>query len=183
MPASIIIISGPPGAGKTSISQNLAEKSLYDRAVHIKVDDFWQSIRKGYTHPWLNDSGHQNETVTEAAAASARTFYDGGYEVFVDGVLGPWFLQPWIMVAKSGIDVRYIILRPDEDTTVLRATKRQQREHFPLSTEIIKSVWGSFNNLGEYEPYVLDTTGQTIEESTAAIQDILLGDRYRITMP
>ena len=180
MSARIVIISGSPGTGKTSTSKMLAEKSLYDRAVHLQIDDFWQCIRKGYIHPWLSNSGEQNETVIEAVAASASNFSKGGYEVFVDGVLGPWFLKPWSKIAKNGIDVRYIILRPAEDSTVLRAAKRQQREQFPLDTEIIRNVWNSFNNLGEYESHVLDTTGQTIVESTAIIQNKLLGDEYRI---
>ena len=113
-------------------------------------------------------------------AASARQFAKSGYEVYVDGVLGPWFLKPWIKKAKNGVDVRYIILRPDEETTVFRAAERQQREYFPLDAEIIKNVWGSFNNLGEYESHVLDTTGQTVEESTGIIQDMLTRNKYRI---
>jgi len=180
MSARIVIVSGSPGTGKTSISQVLTEKSLYNRAVHIQVDDFWQCIRKGYIHPWLNDSVDQNETVMKAVAACAAKFSKGGYEVFVDGVLGPWFLKPWIKIAKKGVDVRYIILRPDEDTTVFRAAKRPQREQFPLDAEIVKDVWSGFNNLGKYESHVLDTTGQSIEESTEIIQTMLHGNNYRI---
>lgn len=30
----------------------------------------------------------------EAVAASAERFSAGGYEVFVDGTIGPWFLEP-----------------------------------------------------------------------------------------
>ena len=180
MSARVVIISGPPGTGKTSISKVLAEKSLHDRAVHIQLDDFWQCIRKGYIHPWLDNSAGQNETVIEAAAASARMFVKSGYEVFVDGVLGPWFLKPWVEIAKSDVDVRYIILRPDEDTTIFRAANRQQREHFPLNSEIIKNVWNSFSNLDKYEPHTLNTTGQTVEESTTIIQSMLLRCNYRI---
>ena len=177
MPAQIIIISGSPGTGKTSVSRMLAEKSLHKRAVHIQADDYWQSISKGYIHPWLSDSGKQNETVLKAVAASAKTFAKGGYEVFVDGVIGPWFIKPWVKLAKKGIDVRYIILRADEATTVLRATTRQQRESFPLNSEIIKNLWASFCDLGSYESHVLDTTGQSVEESAAAVQCMLLGDK------
>jgi len=180
MAARIVIISGSPGTGKTSISQILVENTEYDRAVLIHVDDFWQCIRKGYIHPWLNNSGEQNETVMEAVAASAKKFSESGYEVIVEGAIGPWFTESWIKIAKNGVDVRYILLRPDKDTAVFRATTRQQRESFPLSVEVIKDLWDSFNNLGKYESHAVDTTGQTIEESAAIIQKMLSENNFRI---
>ena len=180
MSKRIVIISGSPGTGKTSISQILAENSVYDRAVNIRVDDFWQYICKGYIHPWLSNSGDQNETVVESVAESAKRFSKDGYDVFVDGAIRPWFLKPWIRMAKNGFDVRYILLRPNEDTTVIRATIRQQNEYFPLNVKIIKDLWDSFNNLGKYESHVVDTTGQTLEESAAIIQKMLFENNFRI---
>ena len=177
----IVIVSGAPGTGKTSVTRMLAEESLCDCAVHLQVDDFWQCIRKGYTYPWLHNSGDQNETVVNAVAAGAVIFAKNGYEVFVDGAIGPWFLTPWIKIAKKGVDVRYIILRPDEKSTVFRAANRQQRDYFPLNTDIVKDVWNSFNDLGRYEAHVLDTTGQAIEESVAVIQKMLHENNFCIT--
>ena len=176
----IVILSGSPGTGKSTIAQMLAEESVYDKAVHIEVDDFWQSIRKGYIHPWMDGSGDQNQTVAEAVAAGARVYSQGGYEVFAAGTIGPWFLEPWMDIAKAGADVRYIVLRPDEETTVMRATTRQQREFFPLDVGAIRDVWKSFTNMGRYESFVLDTTGQSIEESVTLIKRSLSENRFRL---
>ena len=179
-PIRIVILSGSPGTGKTTIARILAENSAYEKAVHIEVDDFWQFIRKGYIVPWLDDSVNQNDTVMDAVAASAQIYSESGYEVFVAGTIGPWFVELWLEMAQKGIDVRYIILRPSEDATILRATERVQREIFPLNAEIVKDVRSSFTALGIYESNVVDTTSQTVEESVAFIQNLLDNGYFRI---
>ena len=194
MSARIVIISGSPGTGKTTLSRILAENSTYEKAVNIHLDDFWEYIRKGYIQPWLDGSGDQNETVVEAVAASAKKFSESGYEIYVDGAIGPWFLKPWLKIAKKGVDVRYIVLRPDEETTVARVIKRQwqnvnyenaedfrqESDYFPLTYEVVKDLWTSFTGLGIYESHVVDTTGQTVEESAAVIQKTLAENAFRI---
>lgn len=180
MAARIVIVSGACGTGKTSIARLLAKNSTYVYAVHIHTDDFYQYIRKGYVIPWLDSAGDQNETVIDAVVACAKRFSEGGYEVYVDGVIGPWFLAPWIMLAEDGFDIRYIVLRPDEETTISRALERTQRDCFPLNRDDIKNVWSSLSNLGEYESNVVDTTAQTIDESTVQIQKMLRTNAFRI---
>lgn len=180
MAARIIIISGGCGTGKTSISRLLAENSNNAYTVHLHTDDYYQFIRKGYIAPWLDGSGDQNETVINAAVASAKRFSEDGYEVYVDGVIGPWFLAPWIQLTEEGFDVRYIVLRPEEQTTISRALKRPQKDGFPLNRDAIISVWHSLSDLGKYESNVVNTTEQTIDESVVHIQRMLTGNAFRI---
>lgn len=180
MTARIVIVSGACGTGKTTIARLLAKNSTYDYAVHIHTDDFYQYIRKGYISPWLDGSGDQNETVIDAVVASTKSFSEGGYEVYVDGVIGPWFLEQWIKLAEEGFDIRYIVLRPDEETTISRAFERTQRDYFPLNHDDIKNVWNSLSDLGKYESNVVDTTTQTIDESMAYIQKMLQRNAFRI---
>ncbi len=180
MPAKIVMISGACGTGKSSVSRILSESSTCSLTVHMHTDDFYQYIRKGYTAPWLDESGDQNETVIEAAASSAAKFLEGGYEVYVDGVIGPWFLAPWTELARAGADIRYIVLRPDEQTTVSRAMTRPQRECFPLEIDTIKHMWHFFDGLGVYESNTVDTTGQTPAESAALIRRLLDEGAFRL---
>lgn len=180
MPARIVIVSGATGTGKTSIARILAESSACEYTAHIHTDDFYEYIRKGFAYPWEGETGHQNETVMAAAAACAKSYSARGYEVFVDGVIGPWFLHPWLEIAQAGVDVRYVLLRPSEQATIARAAERQQRAAFPLTPEIVSEVWRSLSDLGRYEAHAVDTTGQSIDESVLLIQGRLQEGAFRM---
>ena len=95
MEGRIVILSGPPGAGKSTAARALAERSDLARAVHFHTDDFYGYIRKGYVDPWLPEASHQNEVIANALVAVSGAYAAGGYEVFVDGIVGPWLLAPW----------------------------------------------------------------------------------------
>lgn len=180
MAARIVIVSGACGAGKTSIARALTENSNYQCAVHLHTDDFYQYIRKGYIAPWLDSSSDQNAVAVNAIAASAKSFSEGGYEVYVDGVVGPWFLVPWLKLAQEGIDVRYIVLRPDEQTTIARALNRAQADDAELSRDAVKTVWQSLSNLGKYEQNAIDTTTQTLAETVAHLKKRLEENEFRL---
>ena len=85
----IVLISGPPGAGKTTVAQALAGRSRATTAVHLHTDDFFNSVAKGFIEPWQPESRHQNTTLTRAIAAAATQLAKGGFEVVIDGVIGP----------------------------------------------------------------------------------------------
>lgn len=176
----IILMSGPCGSGKTTVSRLLADSSD-GPAVHMHTDDFYGYIRRGYIPPWQDGSGDQNETVVNAAAACAREYALGGYRVFVDGVVGPWFLGPWQSLAGDGMDLRYIVLRPEERSVLDRAAGREQRSEFPLKPENVSAMWQMFADLGRYEAHALDNTGQSPEETAANIRAALAGGRYKLS--
>jgi len=175
----IVIISGSPGSGKSSVSQLLAENSTYEQAVHMHTDDFYSYISKGYIPPWLPDAEDQNTVIIESFAASIATLASGGYEVFVDGVIGPWFLDPWLKLAHDGFDVRYIILRPSQQTVISRAKEREQGV-VSIDIDAVKQMWHAFSDLGEYESHVIDTTNENLDETVVSIHKLLNENAMRI---
>ena len=122
----IIIITGSPGTGKSTISSILAKESNMSKSVNMQTDDFYHYLSKGAIPPYLPESNEQNLIVIEAFLESAKRYARGGYDVIVDGIVGPWFLDPWIKAAQENYEVHYIILRATKEETMKRAIERSK---------------------------------------------------------
>lgn len=83
----LIVVTGPPGAGKTTVARFLSK--LFEPSALVAGDDFFAFIDRGYIEPWTAEADHQNEIVVGAAAAAAGRLATGGYAVVYDGVIGP----------------------------------------------------------------------------------------------
>ncbi|AUX40492.1 hypothetical protein SOCE26_018930 [Sorangium cellulosum] len=173
----IVIVSGPPGAGKSSLARRLAETSDAATAVHLHTDDFYAYIRKGFILPWRMESRAQNLVVMDALAAAAATYARGGFEVVVDGIVGPWFLAPW-QALRDHLALHFVVLRPDESTTVARATARG--EGALTDPDPVRTMWRQFADLGPFERHVIDTTSHAVDETLEAVRAGLAGGRFQL---
>ncbi|MEO6126230.1 MAG: hypothetical protein ABIR32_21225 [Ilumatobacteraceae bacterium] len=91
---SLLVITGPPGAGKSTLAS--AVVAGLNPSVLVEGDVFFGFLRTGAIEPWLPESNDQNTVVTAAAGAAVGEFVRGGLHVVYDGVIGPWFLDPFL---------------------------------------------------------------------------------------
>ena len=165
----IIIITGSPGTGKTTISSILAKESTLKKSVNIHTDDFYHYLSKGAIPPYLPESDKQNATVIKAIIEATKCFAQNGYDVIVDGIIGPWFLNPWIEIIQNNYEIHYFILRASKEETLKRAVNRPKLDE-NSNIKLVEIMWEQFSNLGFYEKNIIDTTNYSIEETVLNIQ-------------
>lgn len=166
----IIIITGSPGTGKTTVSAIVAKESSMEKSVHMHTDDFYHYLSKGAIPPHLPESNAQNLIVIEAFLEAAKRYVRGGYDVIVDGIIGPWFLEPWLKIAQEGYEVHYIILRATKEETMKRAVERSKLDT-TANIELVETMWEQFHDVGIYEPNVIDTTNLSIYDTVSIIKE------------
>jgi tRNA uridine 5-carbamoylmethylation protein Kti12 len=168
----ILILTGAPGSGKTTVARLLATKS--QRAVHLESDQFFHFIQAGYIEPWKLESHEQNTTVMRILAEAAAGYARAGYFTIIDGIVSPrWFFEPLRdSLRASNQSVTYAVLRAP--LAVCLARVRSRRTSNKLSDAVVvERMWQDFADLGPLETHVIDSGTRTAEASAAVLAERL----------
>jgi predicted kinase len=173
VPNPVLILTGAPGAGKTTTARLLAGGS--ERAVHLESDSFFHFIRAGYVEPWRPESYAQNTIVMRIVANAAAGYADAGYFTIIDGIISPrWFFEPLRdALQAAGHDVAYAVLRAPIAACTSRAASRERNRL--ADRAVIEQLWHDFADLGSLERHAIDSGDKSAEQVAQEVAQRLPG--------
>jgi adenylate kinase family enzyme len=176
---SITVVTGPPGAGKTSVAAVLARSRPL--GVHLVGDRFFDWIVSGFVPPWMVGTSAQNATVIEAIGAAAARYAQGGYDVVADAIIGPWFLRNFQRaIGSAADDVSYVVLRPTRDIALRRALDRRG-DHDLVDARPVDAMYDAFEDLGLFEHHVVDSSEHELTATVKRIRGGLERGAFALT--
>ena len=117
---SVILLSGPVGAGKSTVASELVS-ALPGPVACIEGDMFWSFIAKSDQHDRRENFG----VIMRAMTAAALPFARSGYDVVLDFSVPPQFLIVARKILKE-VPLDYIVLRPSQAVCAGRAAARAE---------------------------------------------------------
>jgi chloramphenicol 3-O-phosphotransferase len=166
--SQIVILSGPPGAGKSSVAESLCAR--YDRTVHLQTDDLFDWIRMGFISPWLPASDRQNHMIARAAARAASAYAEDLFAVFIDGVIGPHLLPDYIAELSSArVRVHFVRLMPSLDEILQRGLSRHAIPKVP--EDLLRRGHAQFITWGDSAGCTIDSSGLTADQTGDRVMD------------
>lgn len=115
-----------------------------------------------------------------ALGRAAGAFVEGGYDVFPDGVIGPWFLpQLFAGLRASAATPEYVGLRASLEACLARVCGRDG----PGASARVRHMHRAFAELGDLERHALDTSTASADEVRARVEERRAGGWLRLTAP
>ncbi|HEY9002882.1 MAG TPA: AAA family ATPase [Mucilaginibacter sp.] len=153
----IILLSGPVGAGKTTVARELV-KAAYEPIVHIEGDVFWSFIGKSIGSPKKNFG-----VIMSAMTAAAIPFALSGYEIILDFSVPPRYLDRLLKILKRReIPLDYVVIRPDKFICTRRAIERSEGQIKDYSH--YEKLYDAFDEVQKHIIYDNESDAETIAE-------------------
>lgn len=160
--ATLYIITGPAGVGKSTISKRLANNS--NKSVLIEGDEIYSQVIGGYVSAW-KERNHL-EVFWKVCLDMIETYLSYGYDVIFNYIVTPNILEK-IKDRFRNYTTKFVVLLTDEETILKRDSERP--EDCQMKERCIVLL-NSFKNKNYDDNNILDTTHLSIDKTVDIIQ-------------
>lgn len=155
----VLILSGPPGAGKTAVALAICER--FDRMIHVPVDELRHWVRAGYRHPWAGDRQAEEQLRLAIANACdiARNAIEARYAVVIDDVvLGEQVEAYRAALSEAPASLHLVTLLPSLEVTLARDASRGAGSSIPDRVRTVHAQLTEEIEAGQRPGFVVDTS-------------------------
>lgn len=158
----LYIITGPAGAGKSTISRKIAESK--SKSVLIEGDDIYHQVVGGYVQAWKQ--GNHLDIFWKICIDMIDIYLSNGYTVVFNYIVNPENIKALQDKFKE-YKIKFIILITDEETLLSRDKERPKDCQMG---ERCLTLLNNFKNKNFNKNNFLDTSNLSVNETLEEIE-------------
>lgn len=168
----IIAITGPAGAGKSTVSEKLAKQ--FDDCVNIEADHVKHFVVSGFKKKQNTDGSEdwdftEWELVGESIGLLAHNFQEKGFSVIINGYINE---PAWQAIEKHVTLTHKVLLLPHLDQ--VKGRDQQRKPEDQMGEKAISEHHDYFSTNSFYSDFVkIDSSEHDIDQTVQAILDIV----------
>ncbi len=155
----LIVISGPPASGKSTIAQLLAQK--FSKSVLLSKDFIFHLVRGGHFDPWKETVAAKKQFALNNSVMRyiIKTYLSAGYTVIVEGIFENKQLAE---LSKAANNIRAFRLVPSLAALKSRDRGRSLHKQIPHRLKPLHDLMKSDKGSNFYK---IDNTGFTVNQT------------------
>ena len=119
--ATLYILTGPAGVGKSTISHMIAKQK--EKSALIEGDDIYHQVVGSYVEAWKE--GNHLKTFWKVCIESIKTYIEDGYDVVFNYIVNPADLRRF-QEEFGKITVKFVVLLASEEELLRRDSLRPE---------------------------------------------------------
>lgn len=159
---TVILISGSPGAGKTTLAEKISE-SMNGICVHIEGDMLYNMVKKGWVHPCDDHDKFFLNILWDNIVALIKNFTKQNINVVVDYVFSKQQIFSIVgRIKSSKINIKVVVVSSSIETIIERDRQRSGVAY--VGEERIRQIVEDFNSDIIPERYILENNNTNLDE-------------------